>query len=208
MHTRRLAPLFLAAALLAVAALAFVACNDDDDDNGDIAPTATAPAAESPTPGAATPTPAAEPDEPFQGARDPVEVTGDAAPPVAVLTDVRSASHEGYDRIVFEFSGAMPGYRVEYVDEAVGCGSGEPVEVAGTAYLQVKMQPAQAHDDAGNATVESQTIDVGLSSLVEATSTCDFEADVTWVLGLSEEVDFRVLALEDPFRVVVDVAQP
>ena len=32
----------------------------------------------------------------------------------ALLTDVRAARHEGYDRVVFEFRNAVPGYDVRY----------------------------------------------------------------------------------------------
>jgi hypothetical protein len=41
--------------------------------------------------------------------------------------------------------------------------------------------------------------------LLEAEETGDFENALTWVLGLAEAVDFRVYALAEPFRVVVDV---
>jgi len=192
--------------LLLVSALGLIAlaCGDDNKDGG-ATPIATTAAAE------ATPTaPAGEtPSEtPFQGGREPIEVPGPAAPPVLVLTDVRAAAHEGFDRIVFEFQGGLPGYRVEYVDEATGCGSGLPVEIAGAALLQVRMAPAAAHDDAGAPTFPQQELLPGLPSILEAEQTCDFEADVTWVIGLTEEADFTAVSLLDPFRVVVDVAHP
>ena len=38
--------------------------------------------------------------------------------------------------------------------------------------------------------------------------TGDFEGGLTWVLGFSEEADFRVFALPEPFRIVIDVAHP
>jgi hypothetical protein len=121
---------------------------------------------------------------------------------------VRTAGHEGFDRIVFEFSDALPGYRVEYVDEAIGCASGEAVDVDGAALLQVRLVPAQAHNEAGNTTIPATQLRPTLTAIGHAVLTCDFEAEVTWVIGLSEELDFRVVDLEDPFRVVVDVAQP
>ena len=31
---------------------------------------------------------------------------------------------------------------------------------------------------------------------------------MTWVFGLSEEVDFGVSELQDPYRIVIDVAHP
>lgn len=189
--------------LVSALGLAALACEDDNKDGG-VTPTPTTVAIESPT---------APPDEtpgatPFAGGREPIEVPGPTAPPVLVLTDVRAAAHEGFDRIVFELQGGLPGYRVEYVDEATGCGSGEPVEIAGGALLRVRMAPAAAHDDAGAATFPQQELMPGLASILEAEQTCDFEADVTWVVGLTEEADFTAVSLLDPFRVVVDVAHP
>ena len=48
----------------------------------------------------------------------------------------------------------------------------------------------------------------GLPNLAEAELTGDFEAVLTWVLGVNEEADFRVLTLESPARLVVDVGHP
>ena len=61
----------------------------------------------------------------------------------ALLTGVRAASHDGYDRVVFEFRNGVPGYDVGYVERPVRAdGSGEPVEVDGGAVLLVRMEPA------------------------------------------------------------------
>ena len=61
----------------------------------------------------------------------------------ALLSDVRVASHEGYDRVVFEFPNGVPGYDVGYVEPPIlADGSGEEVPVAGGAALVVRMEPA------------------------------------------------------------------
>ena len=124
--------------------------------------------------------------------------------PVAVLREVRAAEQQGFDRVVFELDG-MPGYRIGYQDRPVQCGSGEPVEVAGAARLQVQLLPAQAHTEAGEPTVRERERHLDLPVLKELESTCDFEADVTWVLGLSSRRPYRVQELASPARLVVDV---
>jgi hypothetical protein len=125
---------------------------------------------------------------------------------VVVLRKVRAAGQEGFDRVVFEFEGNdVPGYRVAYVDAAIQCGSGEPVELAGEALLEVQLTPAQAHTEAGKPTVRDRERRLNLPALKELESTCDFEADVTWVLGLGSHKAFRVLALTDPARLVLDI---
>lgn len=127
---------------------------------------------------------------------------------VAKLVTVRTGGHEGYDRVVFEFAAGVPGYHVEYVDKPVRrCGSGEPAAIAGDGWLQIRLQPAAAHDDYGNATVtdRSQHLDLPIARQLELT--CDYEADVTWVVGVASPNPYRVLELADPPRLVVDIAR-
>src|SRR5688572_2350499 len=75
---------------------------------------------------------------------------------VAVLKAVRTARHEGFDRVVFEFETAeLPGYRIEYIDKPVKqCGSGNVVNLKGDAWLEVRFYPANAHTEEGKPTVE------------------------------------------------------
>lgn len=143
--------------------------------------------------------------ETFSGTTEATEKQR-ADAPVAVLRKVRAAGQEGFDRVVFEFEGsAVPGYRIGYQDRPVQCGSGEPVEVAGGVWLQVQLLPAQAHTEAGEPTVQQRERHLDLPALKELESTCDFEADVTWVLGLASRRPYRVQELASPARLVVDV---
>lgn len=132
---------------------------------------------------------------------------GGAAPPVAVLEEARAAANQDFDRVVFQFAGdRLPGYHVEYVDRPVRqCGSGEPVPVAGDGWLLVRLEPAQAHDEQGRPTVEDRSQAPDLPVLQELKLICDFEAIVTWVLGVSSPNRYRVMELSDPARLVVDV---
>jgi hypothetical protein len=126
---------------------------------------------------------------------------------VARLTDVRAARHEGFDRVVFELgSGAPPGYHVEYIDRPVRkCGSGETTEIAGDGWLEVRLEPTDAHTPSGSPTIANRNQAVGLEVVKELEQTCDFEAQVTWVLGVQKPNPYRVLTLNDPLRLVVDV---
>lgn len=130
---------------------------------------------------------------------------GNIAP--VVLSNVRTARHRGFDRIVFEFRGTtLPGYHLEYVDRPVRqCGSGNAVSLAGQGWLRVRLTPAQAHTDAGRATVTSRERRFRFPMLKELKSTCDFEAEVEWVLGLASPNPYRVTELSRPARLVVDI---
>ncbi len=204
----------LALALLAALIPLGIACGDDNDE-ADVPDAATSAPATSTAIATAEPDACADPDstEPtpaFKGGTDPVEGPAPAVPPLATLTDVRYACHEDFDRIAFDFEDNLPGYAIEYVEPPiVQDGSGEPVDIEGAAFLKVVFNTAQAHDDAGNSTYTGpREITPGLDSVSEMEMAGDFEGYVTWGIGLPEELDFRVTTLEDPYRVVLDIAHP
>lgn len=128
----------------------------------------------------------------------------------ARLRSVRTATHGAeaptFDRAVFEFEEGTPGVHVEYVDRPVRtCGSGEALYPEGDGYLEIRLDGARAHTEAGEPTVTHDRQRVGLPNLLETVPTCDFEGTVTWVLGVASPEPYRVLRLDDPARVVVDV---
>jgi hypothetical protein len=127
-----------------------------------------------------------------------------------ILMDVRTGYHEGYDRIVFEFSGqGMPGWQTEYIDKpAHECGSGNQRFLAGDAWLEVRMDGTAAHTDAGEPTITHRNRKLKLPNIKELALTCDFEATVTWVMGLSSPEQYRAVELENPTRLVIDVRHP
>jgi hypothetical protein len=129
-----------------------------------------------------------------------------------ILVNVRIARHIDYDRITFEFrDDGRPPYRVEYVQPPIiADASGEEVDIGGEAFLRLRMEPAAAHDPISGAQTYLGTRELrsDLPSLVEAEQTGDFEGVLQWVLGVTEETDFRVVALDDPFRIAVDVKHP
>jgi len=159
------------------------------------------------TPSIATPdTPPGTPAPPFTGTESPIDRPAGVMG-VATQTGIRVARQEGYDRVVFEFaSNGLPGYHVAYTDEPVTqCGSGAPVTVAGDGRLLVRMTPARAHDDAGNATITERALAPGLPVVTELALICDFEAHLDWVIGVAAPNHYRVLELRDPTRLVVDI---
>jgi hypothetical protein len=130
----------------------------------------------------------------------------------ALLTDVRVASHDGFDRVTFEFrDGDVPGYRVQFVDPPITADpSDNPVEIDGTAFLSVVMTPASGVDLSGETYEEIYTGPdrigpADTTAIVELVLSGDFEAVLTWVVGLDAEAPFAVGTLLDPPRLVIDV---
>lgn len=218
----------LVGAVIPAAILTFAACGDDDAE-----PTATpSAAATSPATTAASATPATQAASPTSASATRTPVPGTAVPATAtsapgvfsavtkglaptgfegngLLRDVRIGAHPedgGFDRIVFEFTGALPRARIEYVSSAAACGSGQPVTVPGAATLLVTFDEAAAHNNNGQVTFGSQTV-AGARTILQARQTCDFEALLSWALGVSSRQPFTVSQLDNPYRLVVDVKQ-
>jgi hypothetical protein len=129
-----------------------------------------------------------------------------AVPPVPQLVGIRSAAHpdEGYDRIVFDFTGQLPGYTVRYVDEVREDGSDLPVAMPGRRYLLVVFTPAQAHTDAGQALIAPLRKDLDYPMMRGYVLVGDFEGYVSVAIGLDDVVGYRVGEL--PGRIYLDVA--
>lgn len=125
-----------------------------------------------------------------------------------MLRAVRSGKQPAADRIVFEFDGTgLPAWQVEYLDgPARDCGSGDAVRSAGVAVLQVRFTGARAHTSQGKQAAGAQRRALALPVARELVRTCDFEGEVTWVLGVSRPALFTAKALSAPSRLVIDLA--
>ena len=185
--------------------IAAAGCAGSDDDEGEVTPT-------SPT----TTQPARPTLPTLEGADTvPVEESGNASE-TALLTRVQIGRHEGFDRVVFEFRDGLPGYLVEYVDPPVHeDGSGNPVEIDGSAVLLVRMEPASGFD---LGVPEGELVytgprrlggaDAGAVTVREVVRTGDFEAVLTWAIGTNGRTPFVVTTLEGPDRLVIDFGRP
>ncbi|MFI6506722.1 hypothetical protein ACIBCT_03885 [Streptosporangium sp. NPDC050855] len=170
-------------------------------------PSSGAPAATTPADGAtATPSVAAP-----AGLRPPtstkeieVDRTTGTTP---IVTGARFAEHPGFDRVVIDLKGDLPGYTARWVAELVQDGSGDPIDVKGGAYLQLTMTPAAAHTEAGTPTWTGGPIfQAGLGNVRNVVRTGDFEAVVGVGVVLERKAAFRVLEQKSPNRLVVDIA--
>ena len=126
-----------------------------------------------------------------------------------VLADVRVGEHDGYDRIVLEFTGTgTPGWTVDYVDEAVLDGSGEVVELDGDAILDIYASGTtypESGQDSYDGPRQFQPASGG--DVVDVYVAGTFEGYTQVLAGLEgDRVPFRVFDLSDPSRLVVDVA--
>ncbi|TGN65306.1 hypothetical protein EXE59_16085 [Nocardioides eburneiflavus] len=120
------------------------------------------------------------------------------------LQDVRVGEHDGFDRVVLEFSGtAGPGWGVEWTEEAVADGSGEVVPLDGDRVLTISAS-GTAMPEPGSFEVPQRLGPTGDVAEVQVTGW--FEGYTQVFAGFTgEERPFRVFALAEPPRLVVDV---
>jgi len=125
----------------------------------------------------------------------------------AQITDVRVGTHEGYDRVVFEFASGIPNAVIAGVlPPLYEDGSGLEMNVAGSAFLSVTMHGASKVSPEGGVTYSGATnFAPGFDRLVQLIEGGDFEAVSTWYLGLDGAGCYRVLTLASPSRLVIDI---
>lgn len=145
------------------------------------------------------------------GASDRPAVAASENSEVALLTAVRAARHEGYDRVVFEFANAVPGYDIRYATGPVHAdGSGALVRVGGNHAVIVRMQNALDADlskPGAPATYRGPNrFSPGTPEIAELVRVGGFEGVLTWSVGLVDRVPFRVTTLNTPPRLVVDLS--
>ncbi|HEX8133664.1 MAG TPA: hypothetical protein VF880_09580 [Actinomycetes bacterium] len=122
------------------------------------------------------------------------------------LVAVGAGRHAGFDRVVFEFRGAVPATRrIRYVDQLTEDASGEPVSLAGGASLEVVFEGANAHDGRGRPTVSPRRFSPGFTALKQVAQTGDFEAVVSYGLGVDRQRPFKVSTLSGTSRLVIDI---
>ena len=171
-------------------------------------PAASASASEAPE---TTPTP-----EPGLDATTPINADNwmssvEGLPPVRsedptkalALTGIRGATHEGFTRVVLEFSGeGTPGvWRGAWTDETLEQGRGLPIQVEGEAVLDLiidgtpmtaaeNLYPGGTHTRAGDLDVVSDGT---------------FEDNTHVVIGAPTTRQFQIGFLSNPVRMVIDI---
>jgi hypothetical protein len=132
---------------------------------------------------------------------------GHAATHVVLVQKAETACCNGFDRIVFTCEGFHhPTWKVRYVHPPIKqCASGNNIGVTGNAFLQISMDTAEAHTDAGQPTITDRDRHLNCPNLKQLVLTCDFEAKVGFVFGLNAKKPYRVVELQNPTRLVIDV---
>lgn len=123
----------------------------------------------------------------------------------ALLRGAAAGCHDTFDRFVVQASLNAPGYDVRYVPRIVADPSGRPVSLLGAMRIRVAFKLAGGHDNRGTNYLPG-TLTPRCPNFLQVKKVGDFEGVVTFGLGLRRMTGFRVFRLQNPRRVVIDVA--
>ena len=163
-------------------------------------PTATASPDSSPSP-LATPTP--EPTPQLLAGFTCADASGGSDQAGSEVVGVRVGQHDGYDRLVIEFSGAIPSYKVQRQSGTSFTASprGQAVTLSGTNGVLVVIHPVFNWTSYSGPVAFKPDYPV----LREARQVENFEGYQQWALGIQGTPCLRVTTLSQPSRLVVDV---
>ena len=125
-----------------------------------------------------------------------------------VAQDIRVGTHDGYDRIVFEYDGGTPTLELDVAEPPyVQDPSGLPLTVAGSPVYRITLHGATRYDmENGEQPYQGPTnFEPGFAQIVQFVEFGDFEATHNWYLGVNGGECVRVFQLTDPSRIVIDV---
>jgi hypothetical protein len=164
-------------------------------------------ASEAPTSGAPVPTTEPVASDELEDFTCDLPIVEDGSVAVANIVDVRVGTHDGYDRVVFEFEQGTPELTLDRAEPPFNAdGSGLPIEVDGESFLGIVMRGGTKQTESGTSSYDGPTdIAPGFPTLVHLVEGGDFERQSTWYLGLTDEACVRLLLLDGPPRLVIDV---
>lgn len=124
------------------------------------------------------------------------------------LKEVRIAKNKGFDRVVFEFSGDVPTYQLEFIKPPITGTADQEIKVNGKFFLSINMRTLP-YPDEEDKIPEAQipTGKLNLPVISEITQIEWFEGDRWFVVGLKAKKLYRVQQLQNPSRLVVDFKQ-
>ena len=125
------------------------------------------------------------------------------------LKNVRVGKNDGFDRIVFEFTGDIPRYQIKFVKAADLIATGEDlIKVGGKFFVEVDFQMMPYPEPADKiADVVLPKGNQKLPTFNEVKEIEWFEGYRSFAVGLNAKKEFRVLQLKNPTRLAIDFKQ-
>ncbi|MGW5846552.1 AMIN-like domain-containing (lipo)protein [Streptomyces sp. NPDC055254] len=143
------------------------------------------------------------------GLAAPASAAGGALTQTPLVVNARWGGHCTYDRLVIDLQGYVPQVTVTPVSQLYYDGSGKPVPLAGKYFLEIRLNPAAAHNDAGQSVYRGPHLQkIYLSKLKGIALTGDYEGYVTFGAAFDTKPYYSTSVLHAPERFVLDVSHP
>jgi hypothetical protein len=129
-------------------------------------------------------------------------------PPTPVIKGVRTGKHAdcGYDRLVLDVGGKLPGLTVRFVKHVISDPSGNVIKLPGKRFVLITLRPANAHKKSGNPTISRKVHKPGFPMLKAWVLAGDDEGVVSFGIGLAGPAKVRVGKLAG--RIFLDFKEP
>lgn len=127
------------------------------------------------------------------------------APSQLAVTNVRTGTHERFDRVVFDLAGTgKPGWYANYISAPTQQISGTPVAVNGEAFLSINIDGTVPAAEIGLDDPQLNNV-AGSGSVIEVAKASTGSGTSQFIIGLQEERPYSIEVMQDPLRLVVDV---
>lgn len=124
----------------------------------------------------------------------------------AMVTGVRSATHDGYDRIVVDLSGnGLVGWEAQWTKNPVEMGRGERLPVAGNEFLDITIVGTRIPESDQDYKDYFDSFDPHQVGPFEWVYDGTFEGRSHLAIGMKTKTEYRIFSLSDPLRVVIDL---
>ena len=139
----------------------------------------------------------------------PVSRAHNSSNKASYVKTVRATKHGGVDRVLFEFEGPFPNYRIKYLKSRFYDGEGgrERIKSPGNRFVQVEFFVIPASEEQLKFTEAKNFAPKGklrMPSLQSVTGQGLFEGFYAFLLGVSARKPYRVTELANPSRLVID----
>ncbi|MFN2578156.1 MAG: hypothetical protein ABR607_10750 [Pyrinomonadaceae bacterium] len=125
------------------------------------------------------------------------------------IRTVRAAKQNNFDRVVFEFEGAIPNFRIEYLKSRIyeSTAGRERLRLPGNVFLKINFFVITADERQMQLSKAKNFVPRGRLRMPAVQSVKDkefFEGYYDFLMGLSSRKPYRVTELSNPFRLVID----
>lgn len=143
---------------------------------------------------------------PLEGANTERQTARPEASAQLLVTGVRTARHEGFERIVFDLDGAgIPGWFAEFTDTPTQQASGKPVNYTGDTALNINIDGTAYPFEVGKDDPNLPTVAGEGDLITEIIPSGTFEGRSQFIVGLNGKHPYSIQAMKGPTRLVVDI---